>query len=72
VIRLLFVAMLWNPSVPEPAPVTSKPSGFWVKTKVPAKGEPYHWQHMMIGVGIVAVMGLATFAIVKRAKSSRS
>jgi hypothetical protein len=68
VIRLLIALALFNPSVPEQSPPISKPSGFWVKTKVPAKGEPYHWQHMAIGGAIVGVMVLVTIAIVRRAR----
>lgn len=64
-------------AAPAPAPVADpggpaavdqkrgKGSGFWT-SDVPTEGRPYRWTYMLIGLGVISMMGLFMFWLIRR------
>lgn len=62
-------------ATPAPAPEPTGPvavdqkrgkgSGFWT-SDVPTEDRPYRWTYMLIGLSVVAVMGLIVFLLIRR------
>ena len=53
------------PPQPQPAPEWRGPSGFWT-SPYPTEDRPYRWGKLTIGLGVMGLMGVLMWQLVKR------